>query len=316
MLAEWLQSGRKHVDTNTYTAWIDLNHNQPGTYVWSLIGDQDSFEFLRPIPWIHIQSNQYFLPQLFLHKRYGAWMELLFPSRVVYPALVADIFLPGNKPWAIVRNTLQQLPHRFRHARRIGFQLRSFDELQPRNVDACLKRHTEILTTSQSTILPRVLFVVSLHKAFFKHINATFGDENTLVLQPSADEQQRKPQERPVSLSNNSLSESTSDVAVTTQYINAVAEMWLLALSDVQVVSAESTFGYHAASFAHRVPYVIELRGQRHNNHDLACWPGFTYEPCLHYPHWPNSEEKRRSVGVLRACQDMANGVTLEWRKH
>lgn len=266
--------------------------------------EPDTFTSMEEIPWLLLLSNQYYLPALFAHARYGPWMDALFPTRLVYAALANDILLPSDGTWDIVRRTFDNLPENFKDARRVALQLRSFYGPQPLTVTQCMEQFPEILdikaitqATEQNPATPVVVFVVSLHRIFYDHLKQALRDApSVLLVQPSTDESQK-------SMSN-------------AQNIQALAEMWIIAASDVVVMTAESTFGYHAAALAHRVPYVIEMRGPRSSTdtNSLACWKGDTYEPCYQHPNLSEDLVARMPGRGLRRCQDRFDGISTVWR--
>ena len=101
--------------------------------------------------------------------------------------------------------------------------------------------------------------------------------------------------------------------------MKAWAEINLLGLADVLVVSAQSTFGYVAQAIAGVKPWIL-VKPQSATVPEPSCVREVSLEPCFHCP--PRYVCKERKIGDLSKvapyldhCTDVPSGVKLFDRK-
>jgi xyloglucan fucosyltransferase len=97
--------------------------------------------------------------------------------------------------------------------------------------------------------------------------------------------------------------------------IKALAEMYLLSMTDELVISAWSTFGYVAQGLGNLKSWILD-RPVRDKVPDPSCRRADSIEPCFHAaPHY-NCEEKKVDTTMvlppyLRRCEDVSLGIKL-----
>ncbi|XP_042380163.1 probable fucosyltransferase 8 [Zingiber officinale] len=270
---------------------------------------EDAQLLLRQFPWLLLRSNQYFVPALFLIPMFEQELSLLFPERTtVFHLLGRYLFHPSNAVWGHVTRYYQAY---LANAEEIlGVQIRTFAEVD-------LHRHSSYIMNCaiSKNLLPdldtkdaaalsdtvrvklKAVLVTSLKSEYFERIrdayyrNATATGEVIGVYQPSHEEKQFTEK-----LDHN---------------VKALAEIYLLSLSDSLITSQYSTFGYVAQGLGGIRPWLLV----RLDDENL-CLQSSTMEPCFHFP--PSFECKSRReldlgsvVPYLRHCEDKAGGIKL-----
>ncbi|XP_042379370.1 probable fucosyltransferase 8 isoform X1 [Zingiber officinale] len=270
---------------------------------------EDGQLLLRQFPWLLLRSNQYFVPALFLIPMFEQELGLLFPERTtVFHLLGRYLFHPSNAVWGYVTRYYQAY---LANAEEIlGVQIRTFAEVDldkhssyimncaiSKNLLPSLDTKDAAVLSDTIRVKPKAVLVTSLKSEYFERIrdtyyrNATATGEVIGVYQPSHEEKQFTEK-----LDHN---------------VKALAEIYLLSLSDSLITSQYSTFGYVAQGLGGIRPWLL-VRPDDEN----LCLQSSTMEPCFHFP--PSFECKSRReldlgsvVPYLRHCEDKAGGIKL-----
>ncbi|XP_042380519.1 fucosyltransferase 2-like [Zingiber officinale] len=270
---------------------------------------EDGQLLLQQFPWLLLRSNQYFIPALFLIPMFEQELGLLFPERTtVFHLLGRYLFHPSNAVWGYVTRYYQAY---LANAEEIlGVQIRTFAEVDldkhssyimncaiSKNLLPSLDTKDVAALSDTIRVKPKAVLVTSLKSEYFERIrdtyyrNATATGEVIGVYQPSHEEKQFTEK-----LDHN---------------VKALAEIYLLSLSDSLIMSQYSTFGYVAQGLGGIRPWLL-VRPDDEN----LCLQSSTMEPCFHFP--PSFECKSRReldlgsvVPYLRHCEDKAGGIKL-----
>ncbi|CAL9042968.1 unnamed protein product, partial [Musa banksii] len=269
---------------------------------------QESQLLLQKFPWLLLRSNQYFVPALFLIPEFKKELSLLFPERTtVFHHLGRYLFHPSNSVWGYVTRYYEAYLANAKES--LGMQIRTFAKV---NLDS---HFSSIMGCALSEKLlpdvdpkdpalptifgvkPKAVLVTSLNSGYFEKLrdmyyeHATTTKEVIGIYQPSHEEQQHTEK-----LSHN---------------MKALAEMYLLSLSDSLMTSPYSTFGYVAQGLGGLSPWILI----RPDNKNL-CLHSMTMEPCFHFPpSYDCNANKKVDIGsvvsYLRHCEDFRKGIKL-----
>ncbi|PUZ47391.1 hypothetical protein GQ55_7G160900 [Panicum hallii var. hallii] len=270
---------------------------------------------LRRVPWLVVQSDNYFVPGLFLIPGLERELARMFPRRdLVFHHLGRYLFHPSNTVWGMV--TRYHDEYFAKADERVGIQVRKF-RWAPISTD---ELYGQILNCSQREgILPvhgaaatggfndgqpakqKAVLVVSLHDEYSEKLrdlypkNGSAGREAVSVYQPTHLGAQRSGEQQ--------------------HNQKALAEMVLLSFSDAVVTTAVSTFGYVGQGLAGLRPWVL-MTPVDGKAPDTPCRHAATMEPCFHAP--PTYDCRARANGDvgrivrhIRHCEDFPQGVQL-----
>ncbi|KAG2605552.1 hypothetical protein PVAP13_4NG091600 [Panicum virgatum] len=289
--------------------FVDLDHSC--TYHDKLFFCDDERRFLRRAPWLLMRTDGYFVPALFLNPAYQEELDRLFPRKDAVFYLLAHYLLhPTNKVWGLIT--------RFHDAylrnsdERLGIQIRVFDGDTPfqhvlDQILAC---------TSQERLLPDVVtqepqppagarskavLMTGLSSWYYESVrwkywqSATATGEAVSVYQPSHEEHQLS--------------------GYTTHDMKALAEMYLLGMTDKIVTSGWSTFGYVGHGLGGLTPWVM-FRPENHTAPSPPCRRARSMEPCMHGPPFYDCRAKQgadtgKLVPHVQHCEDMSWGLKL-----
>ncbi|CAL5046731.1 unnamed protein product [Urochloa decumbens] len=297
--------------------FVDLDHSC--TYHDKLFFCDDERRFLRRgAPWVLMRTDGYFVPALFLNPAYEGELHRLFPRKdAVFYLLAHYLFHPTNKVWGLIT--------RFHDAYlknsddRLGIQVRVFDGDTPfqhilDQILAC---------TSQENLLPEVVtqepapaaaaaaaggarrskavLMTGLSSWYYENIrwkywqSATATGEAVSVYQPSHEEHQLS--------------------GYTTHDMKALAEMYLLGMTDRIVTSGWSTFGYVGHGLGGLTPWIM-FRPENHTTPSPPCRRAKSMEPCMHGPPFYDCRTKHgadtgKLVPHVQHCEDMSWGLKL-----
>ncbi|CAI9112089.1 OLC1v1012466C1 [Oldenlandia corymbosa var. corymbosa] len=274
--------------------------------------DEDQ-AFIRKVPWLVIQSNVYFVPSLFLMPSFQKELNLLFPEKqTVFHFLGRYLFHPTNSVWNSI--TTYYNSYLASADEKIGIQIRifrtnpdPFNELLEQ-ILACVIKENAVLPQINDKMMmkpggvqsnrTKAVLLTSLDIRYFDAIKKMYEENSTQtgeiiqVFQPS----------------NETKQDSYNHI----QNMKALAEMYLLSLTDKLVTSSKSTFGYVAQSLGGMRPWIL-YRPEEYNATDSkpACQRALSMEPCFQAP--PTLECKTRErvdtgkiVGYVRHCEDMS----------
>ncbi|KAF8772690.1 hypothetical protein HU200_005657 [Digitaria exilis] len=287
-----------------------------------LVYCDDHREFLHRAQWAIIRTDQYMAPGLFFNPAYQEELSRLFPKKdSVFYTLSRYLLHPTNDIWGMVTRYYNSY---LRNAdERLGIQIRVFD-----NSDKPFQQVLDqiLACTSQEHLLPGVVstsgvapalptagasksmavLVTGLSSWYHDNIremywkSATIDGEVVSLYQPSHEEHQL-------------WFHSKHDM-------KALAEIYLLSLTDKIVTSGWSTFGYVGQGIGGHTPWIL-FRPMNYSEPapDPPCTKAMSMEPCSHGA--PGFECTRKDIstnldtGVLlphvRPCEDMSWGLKL-----
>jgi xyloglucan fucosyltransferase len=274
--------------------------------------------------WMILKSDSYFAPALFLTPMFEAELARMFPQKeAVFHHLGRYLFHPTNRVWGIIRRYYEA--YLARVDEKIGFQIRIFPEkpIKFENMYDQLMRcvreqrllpelgtaETTTATTNNATAdaaagngKVKAVLIASLYSGYYEKIRGMYYESPTksgeivAVFQPSHEEQQQ--------YTSNEHNQK------------ALAEIYLLSYCDKITMSAWSTFGYVAYSFAGVKPWILLRPDWNRETSDVACVRSTSVEPCLHSPPILGCRAKR-DVDVaavkpyVRHCEDVGFGLKL-----
>ncbi|KAH6774967.1 fucosyltransferase 1 [Perilla frutescens var. hirtella] len=265
-------------------------------------GDQ---AYLQTIPWLVVKSDYYFAPALFLMPSFQQQLHQLFPEKdTVFHFLSRYLFHPTNSVWGLVTRYYQAY---LSNADVVtGIQLRIF-RIKPRleQILSCTMRENDILpqikdksTSNLKNNTTVAVLITSLSSGYYEKIremyleNPTAAAEVVGVFQPSHEEFQQTEKH-----SHNR---------------KALAEIYLLSLTDRLVTSGWSTFGYVAQGIGGLKPWIL-YKPENPRPPEPPCRRAISMEPCFHAPRSYECNSRRGGVGkdVIRHCEDRRRGLKL-----
>ncbi|PUZ61679.1 hypothetical protein GQ55_4G296500 [Panicum hallii var. hallii] len=287
-----------------------------------LVYCDDHRQFLHRVQWVIIRTDQYMAPGLFFNPAYQEELGRLFPRKdSVFHLLSRYLLHPTNDIWGMV---IRYYNSYLRNAdERLGIQIRVFDTSRKPfqsvldQILACASREhllPAVATTGGAAppALPAAgarsvaVLVTGLNSWYQESIrevywtSATAGGEVVSVHQPSHEEYQI-------------WFYSKHDM-------KALAEIYLLSLTDRIVTSGWSTFGYVGHGLGGHTPWVM-FRPMNYSEPapDPPCTRAMSMEPCSHgalsFECTRKEIDKVIDTGVLlphvRPCEDMSWGLKL-----
>uniref|UniRef100_M4DT40 Fucosyltransferase n=1 Tax=Brassica campestris TaxID=3711 RepID=M4DT40_BRACM len=268
------------------------------------------------VPWLVFKTNVYFVPSLWFSPTFRPELMKLFPQKeAVFHHLARYLFHPTNQVWGMV--TRYYKAHLARADERLGIQIRVFAD------DAGYFQHVmdQILScTQREKLLPQVVAQEE------SKVNASTNQKLKAVLVTSlypeyADRLKSMFWERPSSTGEiiEVYQPSGERVQQTDKKIHdqkALAEMYLLSLTDNIVTSARSTFGYVAHSLGGLKPWLL-YQPKDLTAPDPPCIRSTSVDPCHLTPpsHGCDADWGTYSGNVVpfvRECEDREHdGIKL-----
>ncbi|CAN1190846.1 Galactoside 2-alpha-L-fucosyltransferase [Linum perenne] len=261
---------------------------------------------LHSIPWLILESDQYFVPSLFLMPSFRKELDRLFPDReTVFHHLGNYLLNPSNRAWGLITRFHES--YLANAGKRIGLQIRVLDpENSPtplvlKQILRCTQLETKILPQLQQnktiitkkTASTKAVLVASLSSEFYTELKDMFWETPTTevvsVHQASHEEKQ-----------------NSDDGA---HNMKAWVDMYLLSMCDVLVTSGWSTFGYVSQGLGGLKPWILQIPDTRYGEGNLwgiACRSAVSMEPCFHFP----PDEVIRDSSVVQ-CEDVHSGLKL-----
>jgi len=303
--------------------YLHLDHG--ATPANRLVYCDDHRQFLHRVQWAVLRTDSYIAPSLFLNPAYQEELDRLFPRKDSVFYLISRYLLhPTNDVWGMVTRFYNAY---LRSAyETLGIQVRAFDDdTPPQNI------LDQILAcTSQEHLLPGVaasaggapppplpptmaagararskaVLMTGLNGWYHDSIREMYWQspsadgEVVSVHQPSHEEYQL--------------------TGVATHDMKALAEMYLLSMTDKIVTSGWSTFGYVGSALGGLTPYIM-MRPVHLKAPDLRCRHAMSMEPCAHGPAYFECTRKEYNrvfhtnnmVPHVQACEDMDWGLKL-----
>ncbi|CAH2037806.1 unnamed protein product [Thlaspi arvense] len=267
---------------------ISANSTPPHLYLHILHDsrDEDKMFFcakdqamIDKVPWLIVKANVYFVPSLWFNPALQAELTKMFPQKEAsFHLLGRYLFHPTNQVWGIVTNYYNA--HLARADERLGLQIRIFSD-QPGYLQHVMDQ--VLSCTQREKLLPQVatkegpkanvsetpklkaVLVTSLYPEYSDRLKKMFSErpsstgEIIEVYQPSGERYQQ------------------TDKKLHDQ--KALAEMYLLSLTDKIVTSARSTFGYVAHSLGGLKPWLL-YQPKDATAPDPPCVRSTSMEPC------------------------------------
>uniref|UniRef100_A0A1J3FYH2 Fucosyltransferase n=1 Tax=Noccaea caerulescens TaxID=107243 RepID=A0A1J3FYH2_NOCCA len=265
------------------------------------------------VPWLVVKSNLYFIPSLWLIPSFQSELIKLFPQKnTVFHHLSRYLLHPTNQVWGMVTRSYNA--YLARADETLGIQVRVFstpagyfqhvmdqilactqsEKLLP---EVAAQEESQVTNiTSRSQKLKAVL-VTSLHPEYSDYLKNMFWGrpsttgEITKVYQPSGERIQQ------------------TDKKLHDQ--KALAEIYLLSLTDNIVTTARSTFGYIAHSLGGLKPWIL-YKPENNTAPDPPCVRAMSMEPCfIRAPlHGCQAKTVKISPFVMH-CEDWIPGLKL-----
>ncbi|KAI4314132.1 hypothetical protein L6164_027068 [Bauhinia variegata] len=290
------------VDYDFYDKLFFCDENQP---------------FLSRVPWLILKTSQYFVPSLFLMQCFEQELGRLFPNRTtVFHHLGRYLFHPTNQVWGLITRYYEA--YLANADERIGIQIRVFEgsfvpqkDVTDQILSCTMNQKLLPQVNEQNFVVPppsgkprlKAVLVTSLGKGYYEILRNMYWENPTVtgdfvgVYQPSHDEFQQTEKQ-----SHNR---------------KALAEIYLLSLTDVLVTSARSTFGYVAQGLGGLRPWILyRPDGENLTVPGPPCVQLMSTEPCLHAPTYYDCKAKTgvdvgNVVPYVRHCEDTRWGIKV-----
>ncbi|CAN8272241.1 unnamed protein product [Cochlearia groenlandica] len=264
------------------------------------------------VPWLIMRANAYIIPSLWFNPTFQPELMKLFPQKhTVFHHLGRYLFHPTNQVWGMI--TRYYHAHLLKPDERLGIQIRVFAK------DAGYFQHVMdqvVACTQKENLLPELatqedprfnisrpiklkgVLVTSLFPEYSDNLKNMFWERPSAtgevidVYQPSGERVQQ------------------TDKKLHDQ--KALAEIYLLSLSDNIVTSARSTFGYVAYGLGGLKPWFL-YQPMGHVTPDPPCFRSTSLEPCYHTSssHGCGGDWDKNSAKILpfvRYCDDLVYG--------
>ncbi|CAF2115417.1 unnamed protein product [Brassica napus] len=298
--------------------WTTRDNNIPSYLCLYLIHDYEDHDkmffcerdqnLIRQVPWLVFNANLYFIPSLWLIPSYQTELNKLFPQRdTVFHHLGRYLFHPTNKVWGMITRSYNTYLSRADET--LGLQVRvltkpaGYFQHVMNQILACTKGEkllpevaaTESKVTNTST-RPKLIsvLVTSLYPEYSENLRTMYweGPSSTgdmvQVYQPSQEMYQQ------------------TDKRLHDQ--KALAEIYLLSLTDKLVTSNSSTFGYVAQGLGGLKPWIL----YKPKNQTAPCVKAISMEPCfLRAPIYGCQAKAVKITSFVRPCEDRLTGLKL-----
>uniref|UniRef100_A0A0E0CRV9 Fucosyltransferase n=1 Tax=Oryza meridionalis TaxID=40149 RepID=A0A0E0CRV9_9ORYZ len=282
---------------------------------------EDDQQFLQDVPWLIMRTDMYFIPSLFLIPSYQDELSRLFPEKdAVFHHLARYLFHPMNSIWYSVKGYYRS--YLAKANKTVGIQIRIFEK------EGILQKNgrfpyvlEQILSCAQNEkLLPEIsmkdeaeaptatknnqtiaVLTASLSSWYSDQIQKKYSEHPTVdgtrveVYQPSHEEYQRSKNKK--------------------HNMKALAEIYLLSMTDVLITSGFSTFGYAAQGLSGLTPWIM-FRSENHAMPDPPCRRAMSIEPCFHQAPFYDCKAKRNAdlgkmVPFVRHCEDVSWGLKV-----
>ncbi|CAL9214937.1 unnamed protein product [Arabidopsis halleri] len=286
-----------------------------------LIHDYDDYDkmffcekdqlLIREVPWLVFNSNLYFIPSLWLIPSFQSELSKLFPQKeTVFHHLARYLFHPTNQVWGMITRSYNA--YLSRADERLGIQVRVFSKPAGYfqhvmdQIVACTQREkllpevfvseSQVTNTSRSSKLKAVL-VTSLYPEYSEILKQMYWKGPSLtgeivqVYQPSQEMYQQ---------TDNKLHDQ-----------KALAEIYLLSLTDHIVTSDSSTFGYVAQGLGGLKSWIL-YKPKNNTAPEPPCVRAVSMEPCfLRAPLYGCQAKEVKITPFVMYCSDRITGLKL-----
>ncbi|KAL1207724.1 putative fucosyltransferase 8 [Cardamine amara subsp. amara] len=280
--------------------------------------DQDKMFFcegdqaiIGKVPWLVAKSNLYFVPSLWMIPSFQTQLLKLFPQKdTAFHHLSRYLFHPTNQVWDMVTRSYNAYLSRADEI--LGIQVRVFSkpggyfQHVMDQILSCTQRETllpelvspesQVTNTSRSPKLKAVL-VTSLHPEYSDTLKNMFWERPTStgeiieVYQPSGERIQQ---------TESKLHDQ-----------KALAEIYLLSLTDKLVTSTRSTFGYVAQGIGGLKPWIL-YEPRNNKAPDPPCVKAMSMEPCfLRAPLHGCQAKTIKITPFVKYCEDWFSGLKI-----
>jgi len=280
---------------------------------------QDDQRFLQGVPWLIMRTDMYFVPSLFLIPSFQDELSKLFPEKdTVFHHLGRYLLHPTNDIWYSA--TTYYRAYLAKADKVVGIQIRIFEKTGIFQRNAPFPHVLQqILSCAQGEkVLPQIgvttheaaagnnnrtvaVLATSLSSWYSDQIRERYGKHRTVdgttvkVYQPSHEEYQKKKNRK--------------------HDMKALAEIYLLSMSDVLITSGFSTFGYVAQGLAGLTPWIM-YKPENHVMPEPPCGRAMSIEPCFHQAPYYDCKAKTgadlgKVVPYVRHCEDVSWGLKI-----
>ncbi|CAF2108795.1 probable fucosyltransferase 8 [Brassica napus] len=270
--------------------------------------------FIKNVPWLVVKSNLYFAPSLWLIPSFQTKLLKMFPQKdTVFHHLSRYLLHPTNQVWDIVTSTYNANLSKADEV--LGLQIRVFStpsgyfQHVMDQIVSCTQRekllpelatngssHSQVMNTTRSKKLKAVL-VASLHPEYSDELSKMFLErpsstgEMIQVYQPSGERVQQ------------------TDEKLHDQ--KALADIYLLSLSDNIVTTERSTFGYVAHGLGGLKPWIL-YEPKNRKVPDPPCVRALSMEPCfIRAPLHGCQAKKIKTTPFIKHCENWNLGIKL-----
>lgn len=273
--------------------------------------DQEQ-SFLQKVPWLVMRTDEYFVPSLFLIQSFKKDLGNMFPDKdSVFHLLGRYLIQPTNPVWGLITRYYQA--YLAMADEKIGIQIRVFERetgpfrhILDQIISCTIKEHilpqvyeedypiSIANSSANSKKKTKAVLVTSLSPWYSEQIKNMYSEHPTLtgevvgIYQPSHEKYQQTE-----NLMHNR---------------KALAEIYLLSMTDVLVTSGWSTFGYVAQSLGGLRPWIL-YKPENRTAPDPPCRRALSMEPCFHDP--PSYDGAGELDPHVKPCEDRSWGLKL-----
>ncbi|KAJ1410023.1 Xyloglucan fucosyltransferase [Sesbania bispinosa] len=274
-----------------------------------------SQDLLRKVPLLILQSDQYFVPSLFMTPSFNLEITKMFPEKAtVFHHLGRYLFHPSNEAWGLISRFYKA--HLAKADERIGLQIRVF---RPVSTPPQAVMNLVLSCTIMNKLLPEVVAMQNSVSSATKNqmvkavlVASLYAEHGEILQTKYLKKQSATGEVIEVYQPSHERRQKYND---NKHNMKAWTEMYLLSLSDVLVTTSLSTFGYVAQGLGNLRPWLL-YKLTNNETHFPACERDFSLEPCYHTPpkHYCNGKPIKdfaSSFPYMRECKDFRFGVKL-----
>ncbi|CAH8388888.1 unnamed protein product [Eruca vesicaria subsp. sativa] len=268
--------------------------------------------FIKNVPWLVVKSNLYFVPSLWLIPSFQTKLIKLFPQKdTVFHHLSRYLFHPTNQVWDMVTSTYNA--NLSKADELLGLQIRVFStpggyfQHVMDQIVSCTQREkllpelatteSQVMNTTTRSKKHKAVLVASLHAEYSDELRKMYLERPSLtgevieVYQPSGEKVQQ------------------TDEKLHDQ--KALAEIYLLSLTDNIVTTERSTFGFVAHGLGGLKPWIL-YAPKNGAAPDPPCVRALSMEPCLIRAPLHGCQAKAiKTTPFIRRCENWNLGIKL-----